>query len=309
MLNKIRSKYVAQIIFRHLREDFVLKLVKYNIAMQKRLNISIQDYKEYKNIVLEIIPIIDVAMTNVFINLKKEDINNVRIYFDDKLVNSNYFEENERISKIKIFLKINGNSLNGLFSFCDCIKEITFIKFKKYNIINMTEMFYNCRNLIKITFNDFYTANVVNMSGMFAWCTALKELDLTKFKTEKVTSMNDMFFQCNSLEKLNVSSFDTKNVKNMYSMFNKCSSLVELDLSSFQTSKVTNMIEMFNECSKLKTLNIYNFDINDNIKSYNIFNQCKLNTIYNMNQKIIKLTNNISFEDLKKKIKLKIIKN
>ena len=299
MLNKIRSSYVALIVFNNIQEGLFLKLIKYNKKLQFRLNKSLENYKEYNNVEIEIIPTKGFRDKDIFINIKNEDINNISIYFDDKLVNRNYFTEDEKISKIKINMNIKTKSLKELFSFCDCIKEITFLKFKLFKINDMRDMFYHCRNLIKITFNEFYTSNVIDMSGMFCWCTSLKVLDLSKFNTINVNNMSDMFYQCTSLEKLNLSTFNTENVRFMYSMFNNCSSLVELNLSEFKIPKVINMNEMFSNCSKLKVLNICNF-VTSIQKIYNIFNKCKLNTIYFHNQKMININNIKNFEDLLK---------
>ena len=47
MLKKIKSLYIAQIVFSLLEESTKLKLVKYNKVLQKRININIINYKAF----------------------------------------------------------------------------------------------------------------------------------------------------------------------------------------------------------------------------------------------------------------------
>ena len=63
-----------------------LKIIKYNMNIQKRLNININNYKNYSelysSIELEIIPIQN--KYGSFINIKKEDKKYFHLYFNDK---------------------------------------------------------------------------------------------------------------------------------------------------------------------------------------------------------------------------------
>ena len=57
----IKSKYILQKLFEHIKKNKSFEIFKYNKKIQKRLNISINDYKKYSEectpIEIEIIPI------------------------------------------------------------------------------------------------------------------------------------------------------------------------------------------------------------------------------------------------------------
>ena len=59
-LNNIKSKFILKKIFDNLKRNRQLKIVKYNKKLQIRLNISIQEYKNYSEtctpIEIELIP-------------------------------------------------------------------------------------------------------------------------------------------------------------------------------------------------------------------------------------------------------------
>ena len=54
ILNKIRNKYILKNILFNLDPKIYLSLIKYNKAIQKRIDININDYKEYLQIDIEI---------------------------------------------------------------------------------------------------------------------------------------------------------------------------------------------------------------------------------------------------------------
>ena len=43
---KIRSKYITKIVFSYLNEKYKLKIVKYNLSLQNKLEIKLKDYKK-----------------------------------------------------------------------------------------------------------------------------------------------------------------------------------------------------------------------------------------------------------------------
>ena len=45
---KIRSKYITKIVFSYLNEKYKLKIVKYNLSLQNKLEIKLKDYKKNK---------------------------------------------------------------------------------------------------------------------------------------------------------------------------------------------------------------------------------------------------------------------
>ena len=54
VLNKIRSKYILQEILNNLKNKKSLDIIKYNNNIKERMNISIKDYKEYSEYILQL---------------------------------------------------------------------------------------------------------------------------------------------------------------------------------------------------------------------------------------------------------------
>ena len=274
-LIKIKSKYILKQIFKHLRRNILLQTIKYNKNMQKRLDFTFKDFKEfaekYSTIELEIIPAEN--KYGKFINIINEsDENYFQIYLNsDKKSKLN---EINKIEKIKIKIEYPIKSFKELFKDCKCIESITFNKFSRNNITDMSYMFDGCESLKELNFDNFNTENVTDMNHMFYNCFLLEELNLSKFNTQNVTDMGFMFYGCTSLNKLNIDNFDTQNVDNMNFMFDRCTSLQELNLSNFNTENVSCMIGMFSNCSSLKELNISNFEANNSTNRENMFSGC-----------------------------------
>ena len=270
----IKSKYILKRIFENIIYGKLLKIIIHNKFIQSRINIGLNDYiKYYGKIETEIITTIDEDEDNkeekyYFINIKnKKFLPFYHIYFNNSKIESKktYVKQRDKIKKIKIILDYEFNELSGLFDGCECIQEINFIKFKRYDIKDMSEMFSYCSSLIKINLGNFKTNKVTNLRGMFSGCSSLIELNLNNFNTNNVTNMSYMFNYCSSLKELNVSNFNTNNVTNMSYMFCKCSSIKKLNLVNFNTNNVKDMLCMFEGCSSLDELNINSFNF-DNIK-------------------------------------------
>jgi len=279
LLDIIKSKYILGKIIDNLSKKKSLEIAQYNYKLQKKLDISLNDYKnfsqKYSTIEIELIPIKN--KPGNFINiLNKNTAQYFHIYFNDckEEIKYYYLKENHNIEKIKIKIDPQITSFFCLFQYCSCIESINFIKFSRNNIYNMSYMFDYCISLKEINFTNFNTDNVENMSNMFKECTSLKELNISNFNTNEVTKMNHMFLDCSSLIKLNLSNFNTNKVKNMEYMFYECSSLKELNISHFNTSNVDNMKGMFYECSSLKELDISNFNINNVTDMKYMFGKC-----------------------------------
>lgn len=267
MLARIQSVFFLRYICQHIKErDKILKLFHYNKCLQKKLNISIEDYRDrYYQIVIEIKPgeTKNNIRENVFIRILRNNYNYYHIYFDDDKneVKRNYLEYNEKVGKIKVYIDYKVKSIKALFLCCN-VKEIEFIKYKRNDISDMSLMFYGCRSLINLNISKLITENAKDMNLMFGNCKSLKNLDLSNFNTEKVEKMNLLFYRCSSLEKINLTSFNTKNAINMMGMFSFCSSLKKLDISKFKTNNITNMTGMFENCYSLTKLNLSNFNTN-----------------------------------------------
>ena len=201
-LTEIKCKYILTQIFDKLKQNKLLEVIRYNKNLQNILNISINDYKEYSKIIIDIIPC-DNKYGN-FVNIFNKDFKPFyHIYFNDNIkeIHRNYIKKEDKIYKIKIKLDEQIKSLYGLFKECHCIKEINFLQFNRKDIINMSYMFYDCSSLQELNVINFKTNNVTNMNSMFNRCRSLKNLNLCSFNTNNVTDMNSMFFDCASSNK------------------------------------------------------------------------------------------------------------
>jgi surface protein len=263
--NNIKSGYILKQICKNIERKKLIEILRYNKILQNKLNINIDEYKEFSNIEIEIIPI--KRKYGNFININNEkDFSYYHIYFDDdkEEIKRTYIKEEEYVSKIKVIINYEINSFHQLFKNCECIKSINFKTFYRKNIENTSEMFYKCIELKELNISNFNSENVTNMENMFLKCQSLEKLDLSSFNTKKVTNMTYMFYGCKSLKEINISSFNTNNVTNMSYMFLGCNSLKELNLYSFNTQNVTNMSYMFLGCKSLYKLDLSNFSLNKN---------------------------------------------
>ena len=275
----LKSKYILQFIFDNLSKRKSLNFIKYNKNIQNKINININDYKEfseiYSSIEMEIIPVNN--KYGKFINIKNQgDLKYFHIYFDNNKeeIKRNHLDKNENIKKIKIIFEHQVKSFEDLFRDCECIESIYIKKFCRNNIKNMEGMFYNCSSLKELNLSNFNTNNVNNMRYMFFKCSSLKKLNLSNFNTNNITALKEMFWGCSSLEELNLNSFNTNKVKSFYRMFEGCSSLKALNLSNFNADKVTNMYGMFSNCWSLKDLILFDDNSENNIDMEGMFNGC-----------------------------------
>ena len=280
-LNKIKSEYILKKINQNLPKKKSLQVVQYNFRAQKRLNLNINDYKNYSanfsTIQIEIIPIAN--KYGKFINIPREAEQYYHIYFNEgneenKRLNKNYIFEEDKAAKIIIKIDFQVSSLYELFKECDTIESINFKRFNRNNITNMAGMFFGCSPLKNIYFSKFNMENVSNIGGMFGDCSSIIELNLSNFNTDKVNNMSAIFYKCSSLKIINLSNFNTNNVKHMCSMFYDCSSLEEINLSNFNTDNVIDMSGMFKGCSSLKELNLSNFNTSKTKDMRFLFENC-----------------------------------
>ena len=240
---KLKNDYFLQKVFNNLEKKKLLNIVKYNKNIKKRINININDFKEYSEKYSSIE--IEIKLVNnkysKFINIKKEEEKYYHIYLNNNKEEIKNINKDEEIKIINIIIDYQVKSFEKLFYNCDCIESIYFKKFYRNNITNMNYMFSKCSSLKELNLNNFNINNVTDMSGMFYKCSSLKELNLINFKTNNVTNMRNMFKGCLSLTNINLTKFNTNNVTNMNSMFKQCISLENLNLSNINTKKVTNM--------------------------------------------------------------------
>ena len=137
-LNNIKSDYFLQKICDYLNRKKSLEIFKYNKNIQKRLNININNYKEYSEIYssieIELMPIEN--SDGKFINIPENEKKYFHIYFNESKneINNNILLENNKVSRIKIIIDYQVKSFENLFSYCKCINSISFKKFYRNNI-------------------------------------------------------------------------------------------------------------------------------------------------------------------------------
>lgn len=265
----VKSTFFLQKMFDNMLKNKYLSIIKYCKNIQKRMDLNINDYKEYSekytSIELEIIPIKNIIQK--FINVKKGDLNNLQVVKDTIKEDEKYFhiyfndskeeikrqylikDDLDKVKKIKIIIDYQVLSFEKLFQGCTSIESICFKKLYRKNIKNMNYMFNECLNLKEIKFSHFNTDNVTNMSYMFDKCIKLKELNLSHFKTNKLINMKKMFGECANLNELNLINFDVTNLKNISYFISECNSLKKLIVpNNLNFENLENKEKVFNDC-------------------------------------------------------------
>ena len=130
----LKSDFIFKKIISFMKRNKLLNIMKYNKKLQKRLNISINDYKEYSEIEIEL-KLAD-GKYGEFININKEDKEYYHIYFDNsnEEIKRRYVEFYEKVQIIKIIIDYQVKSFKKSFFYCDNIISIIFQKFNISNI-------------------------------------------------------------------------------------------------------------------------------------------------------------------------------
>ena len=173
MLKNIKTNNILHLIVKtFLKESKYLNIFKYNKSFQEILNISFEAYKSLSPIKIELIPkkqlkrgennFICINSNNLF---KRKKSSYYHIFFDNnkKEIKRDYITREDKVNKIKIVIDNEEKSLRGLFTFCECLEEISFTNFQRDDIIDMREMFAFCKSLSKIDLTNFKTNNLNNM--------------------------------------------------------------------------------------------------------------------------------------------------
>ena len=125
-LKNLKSDYILIKIFDIMTKKKSLKIIKYNKTLQKRLNISINDYKDYSQLYSSIeieLKVNDTRYDKEFINIPDKEKEYYHIYFDNlnEEIKRNYLEKEEKVKLIKIIIDYQVKSLSGLFSVCNIL--------------------------------------------------------------------------------------------------------------------------------------------------------------------------------------------
>ena len=135
-LKNIKSNYILSKVYANVNKKNTLEIVKYNKKLQNRLNLSINDYQEYYELIeIEIIP--NKNKYGQFININENEKLYYHIYFNDnkeEIKNKYYIKEGDKVKKIKIIIDYQVKSFKELFYCCECIESINFKKFYRNNV-------------------------------------------------------------------------------------------------------------------------------------------------------------------------------
>ena len=187
-------------IFDNMAKKKALEIIKWNKKIQQRLNLDIKNYKDYSQRYSSIEIELKLADNQYgkFINISHEYKDYYHIYFNNSTEEEDKIniDEDDNVQSIKIKIDYQIKSFEKLFSDCKCIESITFNKFYRTNIIDMSFMFYYCKSLKELDFSNFNTNNVNDMSCMFQGCSSLEELHISNFNTDYKTYKGQMFTGC-----------------------------------------------------------------------------------------------------------------
>ena len=186
--DNLKSDFIFKKIISFMKRNKSLVIMKYNKKLQKRLNININDYKEYSKIVIELKLTNDKNGKFKFINIPDKDKEYYHIYFDNsnEEIKRRYVEFYEKVKMIKIIIDYQAKSFYELFYNCECIESIFFKNFYRSNITNMSKMFYECSSLKELNLSNLNTNNVTNMSYMLFGCS-----DELKNKIKELININN----------------------------------------------------------------------------------------------------------------------
>ena len=113
--DNLKSNFILRKIFNMIKINKSLVIMKNNKKLQKRLNISIDDYKECSKIEIEL-KLADYRYDGKYISLLDEEKEYYHIYFDNSKeeIKRNKLDYNEEVKKIKIIIDYQVKSFKEL---------------------------------------------------------------------------------------------------------------------------------------------------------------------------------------------------
>ena len=137
----LKSVYFLKKIFEYMKTNKYLTSVKYNKKLQKRLNLNINDFKDYSQlyspIEIELNIVNNKYHNKQFINISDNKKEYFHIYFNESKdeIKSNELIEDNKISRIKIIIDYQIKSFENL---------------KIYLYIAIVLIHYHLKNFIEI---------------------------------------------------------------------------------------------------------------------------------------------------------------
>ena len=162
-------------------------------------------------------------------------------------------------NKIQIIIKNKINDLEGMFQFCNTLKNIDGLKYLDTNEIkNFSGIFWGCSSLSDINgLENWNVSNGNNFSYMFYKCSSLKDINgLKNWNVSNGNNFSYMFYECFSLSSINgLENWNVSNGNKFSYMFHNCTSLKDLNgLENWEVSSGKDFIGMFSRCSLLSNI-------------------------------------------------------
>ena len=179
MISNIKSTYILKKVFENVEKFRYFKILQRNKAIRNKLNLSLDTYKKYYNqIEIELITKENIEKEkNIFINDAKI-VFDYEVYFNSglkEIQKRNYFNKNEKITRIRILIDIKGEtiSLSSLFENVQCIKEAKIIHCAQTKVNDISDLFFNCKSLISADLSKLKVDNITTMARTFGMCSSL----------------------------------------------------------------------------------------------------------------------------------------
>ena len=313
----LKSDFILKKIFINLKRTKLLEIVNHNKKLQKRLNLNINDYKNYYELYspIEIELIFNGDEYNKFINISNEEKGYYHIYFDNSkkdIENNNYNQkmDSKKIScKEGIIKKKSNNKLENLksdFFFEKIINNSSkkrALEFLKYNKKAQRRTNFNIDDYKK--YCESYSSieiEIIPAKGKYGEFININEEDRSYyhiyFNNNKKTEIKGNILKKNKRVKLITIKIDCQ-VKSFKNLFYNCKCIEAIKFKQFARNNITDMSYMFYGCSSLKELNLSNFNTNNVINMSNMFYGCKLLEELNLSKfNTYKVTNmNLMFNE------------
>ena len=144
MFKNIKSIYILDVIFKKfLRGKIYLRIIKHNKKLQKRLNISLDDYKTFKKIEIVLIPISELDDLQKQARFLNKQLARLKSGF-----NSNPSEtELQKVYVYEIFIEHIKNDMQNILNRLE--NEIINFKQNKFNFSKANSVYQKMKNIEK----------------------------------------------------------------------------------------------------------------------------------------------------------------
>ena len=112
----LKSFFIFKKIIEYMKKNKSLEIIRYNKKLQKRLNLNINDYKEYYQPIKIELKIVD-EKYGKFFNISDKEKEYYHIYFNNsnEEIKRNYLNINDKVKIIKIIIDYQIESFYNFF--------------------------------------------------------------------------------------------------------------------------------------------------------------------------------------------------